>query len=172
MTKEERCKYFLEEVARNKSLNQMLESSPEMIEKCMDVVDKDDDFMLRLRNLLVNSGEKFSYKSKYEISLLNSILNHANYGSLEKLRSLCVEGGYSRINEIVEFLREETREEVYKFSISVYEKYVEIDTDRDSEKTLAIYKEMYNANCNLINDLLNVRNKEEYNKLINTLWRI
>ena len=106
----------------------------------------------------------------YEIFLLNSIFNHANYGSLKKLRDLCINGGYSKINEIVEFLREETREEVYKISVSVYE--ISSKIDNDSRKTLNTYKDMYNASCNLINDLLNVKNEKEYSNIIKTIWKL
>ena len=64
MTDEERSKYFLEDVFKNSRFNQVMDENPIILGLCFKNVMTDSDFVLYLRDIIIQSGEVFNYNDE------------------------------------------------------------------------------------------------------------
>ena len=120
MTDEERSKYFLEEVFKNSRFNQVMDENPIILGLCFKNVMTDSDFVLYLRDIIIQSGEVFNYNDEGARLLLGAIFTGTIRSVISTMRDMA-SGPYSEesVQELIDFLINETNPSVYKKTLDI-----------------------------------------------------
>ena len=170
MTDEERSKYFLEEVFKNSRFNQVMDENPIILGLCFKNVMTDSDFVLYLRDIIIQSGEVFNYNDEGTRLLLGAIFTGAIRSVISTMRDMA-SGPYSEelVQELIDFLINETNPSVYKKTLDIIKNCETLLPGHLPGEDTNLYRALYLANLDLLRNLQKVRNSEDYEKAVQGL---
>jgi hypothetical protein len=169
MTKEEKCKYFLEEAIKTQHLNQV---DSKIIVECVNILCnnyKEREYMVKLRELLINSKEEFNFQDRTLNLFLGLVFSEAVSYSLLKLRDLAMEDySQSAVDEMVKLLKNDIREEVYEKTLAILKENTKFEDEVGHKVAdqIKLYKEIYKSNTMILNALELVSNENEYEMIV------
>lgn len=169
MTNEERAKYFLVDIFKNSRFKQAVEENKSLVIDCYQLAKNDDFFMLELRDVIANSGEEFDYEDPITNLLQGGVLNHANLGSVLKLKEFgSLKYSEENLKNLIDFLKHETDPKLHEFTRKVFEESKRFDhlLNFKSGEELELYEALYEENTKLLKNLERVEDEEDYKKVI------